>query len=444
MWIIEKISRSSAGSGRTERLGIATFLIVLVLSILSGVVFSHSFSGDLFAVWKAGASFSQGDLANVYPSDGAYFTMLPPDAWIGEAPEGEIRGIVYPFVYPPLWAWAASLLQGVVSYEEFSSLVSFANPLLMLGMLIMAHRLAAPALGQATYVAIGAIFFWFSMAGAMALFQKQPQIMVAFLTVFAIYSVHLGRPVAGGLALAAAASIKLFPAALAIFWLASGQRRATASFCVAGGALAVLSVIVAGWPLHEAFLHEVRLISGTSLLTRLNYSVESVFAAALFPDLVTFVAAPSVGSGAGAGVGWYVLAEPAVSNLAFSVVLIGVIALLARRFHTTRGQAIALWPLSLMLLTLLSPIAWAYYFLAPLSFLPALFDRFRLRTALVLALTALILTSPFVQSSVFGRASGGDPDRFMIQWLGVLAMCMLTAAFWVMFRREERMLGDKR
>lgn len=303
-------------------------------------------------------------------------------------------------------------------------------------MLIMAHRLSAPGMSQALFVGTGILFFWFSMAGSMALYQKQPQVVVAFLSVLAIFCGARGRPRMAGAALALAAAIKLFPAFLAIFWLASGQRRAVVAFALAGALLAALSVAVAGWPLHETFLHQVGLISSTSLLTRLNYSVEAVLTAAMFPDAVEFVAAVRTGMLEGAQPGWFVVPEPFLSNLAFTAALAGAIAWLARAFRRTGGQVVMLWPLALMILTLLSPIAWAYYFLAPLAFLPAIFDRFSPFRAMTLFLIPLTLSSPFVQTWVLGPPSGIDTHRFALQALGVLSMGLLTGAFWAICRRD--------
>nr|WP_304504903.1 glycosyltransferase 87 family protein [Defluviimonas sediminis] len=363
--------------------------------------------------------------------------MLPPDAWAGETADEVSAGVIYPFVYPPLWAWVGWQAHGIGDFETVSAIASILNPLMIAAMLIMAHRLSAPGMSQGLFVGTGILFFWFSMVGSMALYQKQPQVVVAFLSVLAIFCGARGWPRMAGTALAFAAAIKLFPAFLAIFWLASGQRRAVVAFALAGALLAALSVAVAGWPLHETFLHQVGLISSTSLLTRLNYSVEAVLTAAMFPGAVEFVAAVRTGMPEGAQPGWFVVPEPFLSNLAFTAALAGAIAWLARGFRRTGGQVVMLWPLALMILTLLSPIAWAYYFLAPLAFLPAIFDRFSPFRAMALFLIPLTLTSPFVQTWVLGPPSGIDTHRIAIQILGVLSMGLLTGAFWAICRRDR-------
>lgn len=431
-----RLSRADGQGAPSAPVGALATLIVAIFTVFSSFAFSHAFSGDLYAVWRAGEHFGAGDLDNVYRRDAAFFTMLPPDAWAGEAADDGEAGAIYPFVYPPLWAWVGWQAHGIGDFETFSAIASILNPLMIAAMLIMAHRLSAPGMSQGLFVGAGILFFWFSMAGSMALYQKQPQIVVAFLSVLAIFCGARGWPRVAGTALALAAAIKLFPAFLAIFWLASGQRRAVAAFVVAGALLAALSVAVAGWPLHETFLHQVRLISTTSLLTRLNYSVESLVTAAMFPDAIEFVKAVHVGPPEDSSGGWFVVPEPFLSNLTFTAALAGAIAWLARAFRRTGGRVLMLWPLALMILTLLSPIAWAYYFLAPLAFLPAVFDRFRLSTALALFVAPLCLTSPFVQMWVLGPPSGSDTHRFALQALGVLSMGLLTGAFRSICRRD--------
>lgn len=99
-----RLSHEDGQGARSAPAGALTTLIVAIFTVFSAFAFSHAFSGDLYAVWRAGEHFGTGDPDNVYRRDEAFFTMLPPDTWAGEAADEVSAGAIYPFVYPPLWA----------------------------------------------------------------------------------------------------------------------------------------------------------------------------------------------------------------------------------------------------------------------------------------------------------------------------------------------------
>ncbi|WP_457647289.1 glycosyltransferase family 87 protein, partial [Profundibacter sp.] len=232
-------------------------LLVLFVSTMLFAVFYNVRSPDLLASWMGGHFYQIGIMDQIYPSDRQIYSMLPPDAWMPYLKDQGYDGSVFPFIYPPLWAHIFGWLTTVTTYDTLSNLARAINPVLMGSMVILAWRSMGNTMSVVVYTFIGLLILVSTTIGFVPIYQNQSQILVSFLIVLAIERSRYNAPVIAGVALAIAASIKLYPALFALFWLASGNRKAFGSFIVAGLVLAGASVLLAGWPLHQTFLHEV-------------------------------------------------------------------------------------------------------------------------------------------------------------------------------------------
>ncbi|EAR49542.1 hypothetical protein OG2516_13946 [Oceanicola granulosus HTCC2516] len=360
-------------------------LIFAAFAAASFAMFAADPSPDLHATWIAGELYAAGQTAQVYAGDAPLFTMRP-----SAGAEAYLAGIghegaAYPYVYPPLWAVVASWIAPHVPFAAAKLAANLVNPLLMAGMVALAARTAPRALPLPLLTLVGCAALLSSLPGAVALEQNQPQILVSFLVVAAIERARAGKPLTAGAALALAAAIKLTPALLCLLWLATGRRREAAAFVVAGGALGLLSIGLAGWPLHAAFLAEIDTIRRTVLSTLFTYGLDPILAHTFFGDALTRI------SGDGA-LGWHVHAKPDAWAFASSAALLATLAGLALWMRAqARGSGVDMlaWPVALVLLTLLSPLAWGYHYLAALAFLPHLLVRLGLRGGLI-AVIALV------------------------------------------------------
>lgn len=402
--------------------------------LISRIVYDGAPSADLHALWLAGQMLAEGRPDLVYPADTGVFTMLPPPEWLTWLAARGHSGEVFPFIYPPLWAWLAAAIGA--AFEVIDGVARLLNPVLLVAMLLLARRLAAPAMHPAAYLAVGLAMFWLSTVGTIALYQNQPQILVAFLTVLAVERAEHGAPRLAGVALALAAAIKLYPAFFALIFLILGWRRAVGAFVIAGGALAALSVAVAGWPMHAEFLAVLGRIGDTAMLTKLNYSVEGVLGFLFYPEVGQTILATELGADAGGG-GWLVLAKPAAFAAGLRLAMLAGLAWLAWLFHRarSRNERAALWPFGFILMSVLGPIAWSYHFLAPVAFGPMLLARLGPAQGLV-ALGLLTLTlSPFVLDNLPMDALDPVVLARLIQALGTLSLAALGLGFLALRRR---------
>ncbi|MEZ5779223.1 MAG: glycosyltransferase family 87 protein [Paracoccaceae bacterium] len=412
-----------------------TVILCAALIALSYIVFHAGIFADFRAGWMAGKAFAAGEFDLVYPPHTGVYEMRPPAEWIDRLTASGYKGPVYPFVYPPLWAWVAAQFTSITSFDVVARIATFLNPAMLIGSLLVAHSLAAPRMNQALYLISGFVFLTFSMIGTIALYENQPQILVAFLTVLAVERAERGHFRVAGTALAFAASLKLFPAFIAILWLAAGRRQAATVFLVIGAALAALSVVLAGWPLHRTFLAVLGDVSATTLVTKLTYSLESTAAHLVYRDELRLIAQPLAGASGEAKTGWYFLAEPrlfhAISNAVQAAALGALILgfrMLARR-RGGRALPAAIWPFALMLIALTGPLAWAYYYIAPLVFLPMLIDRIGAFRGIVVISISAALLSPFLLAWIpLGDLALTD-HFYIVQTLGTLIMAALAALF---------------
>ncbi len=363
---------------------IAVFLALTHLLIVPA-------SNDLAALWLAGEFLREGRPDLVYPADTALFTMLPPPEWFARQAARGNPGDVFPYLYPPLWAALAAATGRATDLATVRLVAGWLNPALLAGCLILAHRIARPRVAQEIWLIAGLAFLMLTSVGLIALGQDQPQILVAFLTLLAIERSEAGAPRTAGAALALAAALKLFPALLAIVWLATGKRRATMAFLLAGTALALASVALAGWPLHRDFLRVIRVVSATGLVTNLSYSFDGLVAQLFLADHVQFIRSPARDPALGIRAGWNVVARPAVVGLIGIGLQAATLAFAIRALRRAREPAAraAAWAAALTFLAFFGPVGWSYYYIAPAAFLPLLIDRFgTLRGLILLALLA--------------------------------------------------------
>lgn len=411
-------ARDGAGLGRLWRaLAVIVSGFVIVNSFL---LFRHTQSADLLATWLAGRAFALGLPDQIYAATGAVFTMEPPTAWRAWIDAQHHDASAYPFIYPPLWAWVGSLLYRAFSLSTLIAGANLLNPAVLVASLWLALRNTVPPARLAPMFLLGLLLTGLSIATIIALAQNQPQIIVGFLCILAVDRMLRDAPRSAGIALALAASIKLYPAVFALFFLARRDWAALRAFLVAGLALGLASIAVAGWPLHQAFLAQIGAISRTALTSFISWSLDSTLAKLVFRDSMIEVfdnRIPISGTEPGS---WFVMLKPPLWRAVDAALQLAALAGLYRIARRTADPLF--WPLAFTVTALLSPLAWGYHFLAAYVFLPALFTR--LPTLPALGLVALIVIP---QSAPFVFATFGDGPAGLWQQPLATAACVLMA-----------------
>ncbi|RYH11790.1 glycosyltransferase family 87 protein [Tropicimonas sp. IMCC6043] len=406
------------------------YLVLLALAALAvalPILTAPRASEDMLALWLAASALAAERPDLVYAPAGEVFTMRPPEeAWLAVAAAIGHEGAVYPYLYPPIWAALVRPLTHWLSFATLETLATLLAPLALLATSWLAWRAFRPGLRATDFILTGQILFYATSIGALAVQQNQPQILVAFLLVLAIERSRADAQIASGAALALAAAIKLYPLLFAPILLARGQRRAFAAFLVTGAGLAAASVWLAGWPLHSEFLAGVASIAGTAIRIPAAYGLDTVLANLLPDAWMTTIPVASLAEGANGG--WQVFAKPPAWTIATRVLLVTGIVLLWRRASRLPQERLphTLWPVALIGFSLLIPLAWCYYFLAPLAFAPGLLASYGPRRGAALLLAILLPVSiPLIQVN---RALLLMPPAAMPA-LGFAAMLALLIAF---------------
>lgn len=143
----------------SARLGAVFLVAAIVVVLLTGQ--GEVKGADATAIWLAGRAFAEGQFDQIYNVGHGVFTMTPPSGWAGRlAEQGISDQAVYPFVYPPLWAWFAAyvLPEDLRAYLSVLHVVNAACLVLMAGISWrICGRYLTPLSGVA--IAIGIMIF---------------------------------------------------------------------------------------------------------------------------------------------------------------------------------------------------------------------------------------------------------------------------------------------
>lgn len=340
-----------------------------LVSTLGGL--SHQ-SADLFALWLAGDFWAMGRFDQIYPALDTNFDMRTPTEWWPYVSATDPDARIFPYLYPPIWAKLMSFLTPITSFAVFNLVVFCIHQILLIGASFLALRmcgLKGATLLMATLLSYAALTLTFPMGIALA--ENQPQILVSFLIVAAFERAHFKNPRTAGALLALAAAIKLYPVLFVVIFMARRDWRAVGAFAVFGVSLGLLSILLAGWPLHRDYLHLIGILSRSVLVANTSISVDSVLSGLMYAEHLTRVQPAGVTD---PDVGWLTMAKTplwvtasALANLA----ALGAIAVLAAR----KPREPLIVPIAAIVLALLSPLSWVYTYMTAFVFLAALAIR---------------------------------------------------------------------
>ncbi len=402
------------------------YLILLIITVISILLFGTSRSSDLMSTWIAGQMYSVERFSEIYVTSQPLFTMQPNDSWVRFMADGfQYQDAIFPYLYPPIWAWAFAQISDV-SFIVIGKYALIINSMLMSGCIFLAHRLTRTKVPLSTYSLIAIVLIYFSTFGALALFENQPQILVTFLILLTIERLRAGSKITAGSALALAAAIKIYPAIFVLFLIASNEKKAAVSFFVVGLTLAVSSIYLVGWPLHLEFLRAAGAVSNTAMVVFVNYNIHGVIGQLFFPDELEKILSlqPAVG---GEIPYWEVIAKGKIWRVTSFLALLGILTVTFRMFKKSddldRFQVC--WPVALTLIPFFTPIGWSYYYIATAALAPILLQRYPTKVAIgIFALVFLLTSIPsqFILNAVSVVPSSG-------QITGSIAVLILCIAY---------------
>ena len=414
---------------------LAVIVITAFVMMTSFAAFREIPSPDLYATWLAGHFWAEGAFDQIYPTATETFIMQPPDDWTGYLASRGYEGPVYPFIYPPIWAWLASFVTPYVPFEVISNSADWINPMLLSGIVLLAWRISGTEVSLTVFFLVAMMIAMFTFIGSIALMQNQPQILVAFLLLLAIERTKSGAPIVGGAVLGVAAAMKLYPLFFIAIWLVQREYRAVVAFLVFGGVLGVLSLAVGGWPLHAEFLSHISTISNSVLFTPINYNLDTSISQLFFADQMQQIEEAYLGTrdNPDIPVGWTVMSKPVWWQVLSKALLVAALTLVLFIGYRYPGDPL-IWPVAMIAFSMVGPLSWSYHYLSAVVFAPALLSRYGW------GLGAAILAAIFVPMSLFLRATTRSFEivETTDQLISTLALIVLAVAFWAALSRPER------
>lgn len=378
---------------------VASFLLG-VFWVVANLLLVHGPSADLMALWLAADAFADGRVGSIYPAETAYFPMLPPEDWGPRVEELDYVGAYYPYVYPPLFAALVSPLTKITDYATFLRSASYVNVFMLLGAIVLAARAARLEMRLPAYIAIALFVLGTSKISMLALHENQPQILVTLLIVLAIERSVAGKSAAAGAALAGAAAIKVYPLLFIFVYAFRRDWRAVAAFAVTGGALGLLSILLAGWPLHAEFLQQLRAISATIMGTPNSYNLNTALATIFATDSLIPIDAATVGFIASGTPIWEIVIKPAPWQYLNTALVLAVVAAFGLAMRREEEFSVTLFVGLTGAVSLLLPLSWAYYFIPLLLFSPMLIERYGKWQGAILLFCAVFPTLIFAVSAL--------------------------------------------
>lgn len=386
----------------TETRSLAIGLVALAgWAALALLQYWGEWASDLGALYMAGHMIHTGRPDLVYVVSETFVNSTPPPWQPDLAAMGRGAETVYPYIYPPLWGALVAPLTAAMGPQAFFNLVAAIQIPVMALAAVIAWRLVNRAVPIPFWQwgLLSAVLLQTGVIPNFALFLMQPQITVAFFCLLAVERLTAGREGSAGVALALAAAVKLSPAILAVIFVLERRWRALGAFAGAGAALALASVLLAGWPLNLAFLDTLVGLESYLLLSFVNFSMESVLyglwhALGLVPPLELPITNRLVPAS---------LVPPAIPLISKGLlVLVLALALWAgRRLNRVWQPIFALFILTLYL-GLFGLFNWAHYFLIQVWLAPALLALAGPGRAIAAATAAVVLSSQAVLTELAG------------------------------------------
>jgi hypothetical protein len=330
-------------------------LIIWIIAVIASVVASLLYAmkvkgGDLAPLVIAARLMLRGGPTGLFARGGDALLVDDP-AWIAEAADIGYAGILFPFVYPPLVAYAFMPLAQI----DFPLLCRLAIPVFVaaLGAIVfLSVRQWAPVWMQPRpllALLFGLLVSFPFLAGADAL---NIQVFIVLLVVIAMAASQNARPRVAGLALAAAAFVKLVPGVVAIYWLFARRYDCVGWFAAAWVVLVAANVAVCGVPASLEYFENLRELSSALVPILTNKGIPNLLFGLATPldrvETYNIVPLPT----------WIALANSIVLIVALGLVLRG-----ARHYRHDRAFDAAGMSAAFLVATMASSMAWSHVYI---------------------------------------------------------------------------------
>ena len=251
-----------------------TALIFLTFIAINVIYYRHMPGDDLSSSYIACRLLAGGQGDHLYSFNAEYFHIIDDPAWVDMAQETSFKGFLHPYVQTPLWAYALNPLCRAMNFPAFNLLFLVLNFTAIAGTVWLAAYQWAPSfLSRPALLAGFLAVLSFTTPVYYTAFLNQTHPLILFATILAVFLASRNQNILSGLVLAVAASIKLTPAIIVIYWLMAGKRRSVVSFLAWWVVLNILTLLIFGAAMSLDYLSNLNRISNVLLVSYNNQSL---------------------------------------------------------------------------------------------------------------------------------------------------------------------------
>lgn len=312
----------------------------------------NSPADDFSSIYVAARLLADGKAGSLYDHHPDLFEAVPPGIFTNTARAIGFEGFLHPYVHIPL---VAVLLRPVLSmpYNSITIIVLLMN---VLSVALSVYLMMKLFFGECrlTWMSLAGVVltFYYPLRYGLWLGQTSPLVLLGIVALY--YLAKAGHERTSGLLLGGIIGLKIVPLLLIVFFLA--RRRwmlviaCAATLCVIG----LGSLALAGWESNRAFLGNLARLSGLSLASWNNLSLDGF--------LLRWVNDRSY------AYNWQLLQLPAGMQMVKWCVWAGLtvlwLKLLLQPARPREDDRDSLdFSLTLMLMLILPPISWSHYFI---------------------------------------------------------------------------------
>jgi hypothetical protein len=309
-------------------------------------------ANDLSPVYVAARLTADGKAASLYDHHPYLFNIVPPGQFKETAARCGFTGTITPYVHLPLFAWLARPLVSI-PFSAAAAMVLLCNILAVVASLFLILRFAGL---QSTLrwlcAAIIVCACFYPLRYGLRLGQTTPLVFLGITSLY--YLNRSGYPKLSGMLLGLIISLKLTPILFLGYFLIRKRWAVAISTVITVLVIGAASVLLAGWESNRTFLDTIIRLSGLSLASWNNQSIDGFLLRRATGALHLY--------------DWHLLSLPRslkavkYAALAWAVLLWLGALLKTRARESERGNLLA-FSLTIIMSVLFAPIAWTHYLL---------------------------------------------------------------------------------
>jgi len=249
--------------------------LFFLLFITINVVYYRNMPGDdLSSSYIACRLLGNGKSDHLYSFNPEYFHIVDDPVWVDMAQKTSFTGFLHPYVQTPLWAFILAPLCKTMNFPAFNLLFLVLNFIAIAGTIwLTAYQWAPSFLSRPVLLAGFLAVFSLTTPIYYTAFLNQTHPLILFATILAVFLASRKQHILSGFVLAVAASIKITPAIIAIYWLISGKRKSAGSFLAWWVSLNILTLLIFGVGISLDYLSNLNRISNVLLVSYNNQSL---------------------------------------------------------------------------------------------------------------------------------------------------------------------------